>query len=153
RVQKTIRIIQTCRGQIWSPDFYRSLASHPHIKIAAQDVYPDEPPLASDLLLSQFSTPHIAGYSTRGRLSGILRGVKALFDDIDGTKYFPQSHTWDFNRESENFQKQVNNFNTLRDTYPWRKEFHEYDAKERAELRVAFPQIKDNFFEHLFEPS
>lgn len=145
-------IIQASRGGIWDREFYASLADNPNIEIVAQDVYPVEPPPVSALRRAKFSTPHIAGYSTRGRLGGILKGIRALFPDFSGANLMPQGRAWYLSEESATFAANPGAFSALRDGYGWRKEFHEYDAAERAAFRARFPGVPNNFFTALFEP-
>lgn len=149
-VRKNMRIIQTCRGEIWDRKFYESLKSFTQLEILAQDVYPAEPPPATDLERARFSTPHIAGYSTQGRLGGILKGVRALFPDFSAGMLWPVSRAWFLDDESAVFAATPAQFSAMRDTYFWRKEFHEYDAEERTAFRARFPQVADAFFSFLF---
>lgn len=149
-IVNNIQVIQSCRGGIWQEDFYQNLHNHPKIKILAQDVYPGEPPGAGDLARARFSTPHIAGYSTQGRLGGIIRGMRALIPDFDPTPYLPQSRAWFLDDDDRLFRASPADFNRLRDSYFWRKEFHEYDAAEQIAFRARFPRLSDQFTEKLF---
>lgn len=145
-VKRKLRLIQTCRGGIWHSEFYRNLPAHPHLEILAQDVYPEEPPPQQYLPLAQFSTPHIAGYSTRGRLGGILNGLRVLLPDLAVEEFFPQSRAWFLDEEARQFMRAPQAFHTLRDQYYWRKEFHEYDAAERAAWLKRFPDAPPEIF-------
>ncbi len=147
--KKTIRIIQACRGGIWDENFYRSLTPMGRIQILAQDVYPQEPPAAADLTRAQFSTPHIAGYSTQGRLGGILRGIRELIPDFDAGAVWPQSRAWFLDTEAAQFTA-PGKFMEIRDRYFWRKEFHEYNEAEQLEFREKFPEIPAEFMDALF---
>jgi lactate dehydrogenase-like 2-hydroxyacid dehydrogenase len=149
-VKKRLRIIQTCRGEIWDKIFYRGLESSPLLEILAQDVYPVEPPSVTDLGRARFSTPHIAGYSTQGRLGGILKGIRALFPDFSAGEFLPAGKAWFLDAESLNFAENVAGFSQIRDGYFWRKEFGEYNAAEQDAFRNRFPQVPDGFFSFLF---
>lgn len=149
--QAKTHIIQASRGGIWEKEFYASLTDNPNIEILAQDVYPVEPPPVSALRRAKFSTPHIAGYSTRGRLGGILKGTRALFPDFSGADLMPQGKAWYLSEESAAFAAKPGAFSALRDGYGWRKEFHEYDAAEQAAFRRLFPRVPDAFFAKLFD--
>ncbi len=138
-VKKKLRLIQTSRGGVWNADFYRALASHPLIEILAQDVYPMEPPSASDVSLARYSTPHIAGYSTHGRLGGITKGIEALLPDFSAEALMPESRAWFLDAEAQRFAANALAFNELRDNYGWRKEFWQYDAAEREAWLARFP--------------
>lgn len=148
--QKKLRIIQTCRGGIWQRDFYERLPL-PGIEILAQDVYPHEPPAAADLQRAAYSTPHIAGYSTLGRLGGIVNGIKALYPDFSATSFLPEGSAWFLDAEAAALAAAPAQFNLMRDQYPWRKEFHEYDAVEREQFRRRFPAVPGRFFSLLWE--
>lgn len=145
-VKKKLRLIQACRGGIWDTEFYRSLSSHPYLEILAQDVYPEEPPPPEYLQHAMFSTPHIAGYSTRGRLGGVLNGLRVLLPDLVFEEFFPKSRAWFLDEESAQFSRAVHAFNALRDQYYWRKEFHEYDATERRAWLKRFPDAPPEIF-------
>ncbi len=144
--KKNIRIIQTCRGAIWNDEFYHS----GKVNILAQDVYPCEPPPWQDLQLASYSTPHIAGYSTRGRLGGILKGIAALVTDFAGEGALPEGRAWHLKSEADAFAAAPQAFNGLRDGYAWRKEFSEYDAQEQAEFVARFPAVPGQVYKHLF---
>ncbi|MBN8221950.1 MAG: hypothetical protein J0L53_13585 [Spirochaetes bacterium] len=146
---KKIRVIQTCRGGIWNPVFYRTFDTT-RIELLAQDVYPQEPPAAADVQRARYATPHIAGYSTRGRLGGILKGIEALAPGLSVTGVWPQGRAWFLDTEAADFMRRPADFSAIRDGYFWRKEFDEYDAAERAAFRARFPGIADDFFAGLF---
>jgi erythronate-4-phosphate dehydrogenase len=145
-VKKKLRLIQTSRGGVWNGDFYRALASHLHIEILAQDVYPEEPPPASDVALARYSTPHIAGYSTVGRLGGIAKGIHALLPDFSADALLPQGQAWFLDEEAQRFAADPAAFNALRDNYGWRKEFWQYTAAERAAWLQRFPNAPPKLF-------
>ena len=144
-------IIQASRGGIWNKEFYASLADNPNIEILAQDVYPVEPPPVSALRRAKFSTPHIAGYSTRGRLGGIRKGIRALFPDFLGDDLMPQGRAWLLREEAATFAANPGAFSALRDGYGWRKEFHEYTQAERAAFCSLFQGVPGLFFDKLFD--
>ncbi|HNJ64511.1 MAG TPA: NAD(P)-dependent oxidoreductase [Turneriella sp.] len=145
-VKKKLRLIQASRGGVWNTDFYRSLASHPHIEILAQDVYPGEPPRTSDLSLARYSTPHVAGYSTFGRLGGIAKGIQVLLTDFSAEALLPAGRAWFLDEEAQRFTDDPSAFNDLRDNYGWRKEFWQYNDEERAAWLTRFPQAPQSCF-------
>jgi phosphoglycerate dehydrogenase-like enzyme len=150
KVDKPLQIIQASRGGIWQSEFYAKLASHPHLKILAQDVYPQEPPAGEELMRARYSTPHIAGYSTRGRLGGIVKGLAALAPELATAATYPEGKAWFLANEAERFAAQPQLFNQLRDGYGWRKEFHEYNASERDAYLQKFPQLPQRVRDRLF---
>lgn len=147
--QEKIRLIQTCRGGIWNAGFYQNLNPE-RLELLAQDVYPQEPPEAADLHRARYSTPHIAGYSTRGRLGGIMKGIEALFPGLPVAEVWPQGRAWFLDAEAADFARRPQEFSAIRDGYYWRKEFGEYNAAERAAFRMRFPGVSDGFFSLLF---
>lgn len=145
-----LKIIQTCRGGIWDRSYYDQLPISAAVWLLAQDVYPDEPPAAHDLKMAAYSTPHIAGYSTRGRLGGIVNGIQALLPDFSAAGTMPQGRAWALESDAGRLSADVAGFSALRDGYPWRKEFHEYDEIERRLYRQRFSKLPDAFFGSLF---
>lgn len=145
-----LRIIQASRGGIWDRAFYDNLPKSAAVWLLAQDVYPNEPPAAHDLKVAAYSTPHIAGYSTRGRLGGIVKGIQALIPDFSAAGILPQGRAWLLENDSTHLSADVGHFSALRDGYPWRKEFHEWDDIECRPYRQRFASLPDAFFDALF---
>lgn len=145
-----LRIIQASRGGIWDRAFYDQLAKSAAVWLLAQDVYPDEPPAAHDLQMAAYSTPHIAGYSTRGRLGGIVNGMRALIPGFSAAQMLPQGRVWALESDAARLSADVTLFSSLRDGYAWRKEFHEWDEQECRHYRQRFGQLPEAFFDALF---
>lgn len=145
-----LRIIQASRGGIWDRAFYDNLPKSAAVWLLAQDVYPNEPPAAHDLKVAAYSTPHIAGYSTRGRLGGIVKGIQALIPDFSGAGILPQGKAWLLENDATHLSADVGRFSALRDGYAWRKEFHEWDDVECRAYRQRFQSLPDAFFDALF---
>ena len=120
-------IINSSRGKIWAPGTYESMAKSN--RLFCQDVYPVEPPIDTMVTSSEFATPHIAGYSTRGRLDGISKVVSRLFEGII-LKPYPESVAWWLEDESARFKRDPANFQSRRDTFPFRKQFSELSEDE-----------------------
>lgn len=150
-VKKKLRVIQAARGPLWQREFYHSLHAHPSVQLLAQDVYPDEPPHEKDLSLALFSTPHIAGYSSRGRLGGIVKGIQTLLPDFVSVGLIPAGQAWFLEDEAECFKKNWNSFNALRDGYFWRKEFHEYNEEEKQNFSARYPHVPQRILDALFQ--
>jgi len=142
-VSKQVKIIQTARGQIWNKEFYANLHEHRHISLLAEDVFPVEPPPPKTIGRAQFTTPHIAGYSTRGRLGGLMKGLKALLPELNLEASVPQGKAWFLAAESDKFLSAPDNFNAIRDNYPWRKELSEYDASEQTDFFNQCPRANE----------
>lgn len=71
--------INTSRGEVVNEaDLKANLASG-KIKAAVLDVFRDEPAIDNELLqMLELATPHIAGYSTDGKVNGTVMSVRAL---------------------------------------------------------------------------
>lgn len=145
-----LKVIQASRGGIWDRSYYDQLPKSAAVWLLAQDVYPDEPPAAHDLKMAAYSTPHIAGYSTRGRLGGIVNGIKALLPDFSAAGTMPHGRAWALENDAERLSADVTGFSALRDGYAWRKEFHEWDEPECRKYRQRFGELPDAFFDALF---
>jgi len=133
-------IIQTSRGKIWQEEFYKRLLDNS--KVFAQDVYTSEPSIDKSWLHSLIATPHIAGYSTIGRLRGLEKVVVAMFNNFI-TLEWPKSTAIDLLTVSESFKKNYEKFDLYRDHFPFRKEFHEYNVVEQNEMKNLFNLVKD----------
>ncbi len=140
-------VIQASRGEIWEENFYKTILGFG--KLWAQDVFPVEPPPPS--MIRRFSTPHIAGYSTRGRVGGLYRALQTFFPELL-LPPMPAGEPWLLSRESDLLQKDVASFSERRNSFPWRKEFFEYTAQEQIEFMAFFPNYSETFFEPLWNP-
>lgn len=141
-------VIQTSRGKIWQPQFYQKMLLEN--KIWAQDVYLLEPPLPHWLL--PLSTPHIAGYSTKGRLQALQLVMQKIFDLLNVDVPFlslPASATWSLLEESKLLKANPKSFGSRRDHFPWRKELQEYSPKEQLQFKKDFSFLKNQ--EHMFK--
>lgn len=149
--EKIPLIIQTSRGKIWTQKFYQKALAQK--KIWAQDVYPLEPPRS--LWLGSLSTPHIAGYSTNGRLLALKLVLENIlqfinFEETHNIKKeeiflsLPQSAAWNLKKESKSFKSQPHSFLERRDNFPWRKELHEYNVQEQEKFLQKFPFLQKN---------
>ncbi len=143
-----LRIVQASRGGVWQRAFYERLSAGTAVSLLAQDVYPHEPPAAQDLKLAAYSTPHIAGYSTRGRLGGVVNGMRALIPDFSAA--MPRGSVWSLESDAERLLADAARFAALRDSYGWRKEFHEFGPAERGQYRQRFSHLPQAFFDALF---
>ncbi|RME89012.1 MAG: hypothetical protein D6767_09235 [Candidatus Hydrogenedentota bacterium] len=134
-------IINTSRGKIWDVSFYEFVIKQQ--KIFAQDVYPKEP-LPQEKwnvwLLPKICTPHIAGYSAKGRLGGI---AKILCKDwkVARIKYFPHGTAKLIEHDSNTFKEKPSEFLNLRKNYALRKELQDYTEKEKQEFMNYFSAI------------
>lgn len=143
-----VLFIQTSRGKVWESKFYTKCIIDN--QIWAQDVYPTEPLIHKKYINSFFMTPHIAGYSTRGRLGGLYYIIQKMLPDIILPLTMPPSTTWELEHESTNFKKDLFNFTTRRKSFPWRKEFSEYSLIEQQEMKNRFSKIPTNIWRHVF---
>jgi len=80
KMKKDALIINTSRGKVIDTEALSLLATPPHWIL---DVYPQEPHPADFLLDNALlATPHIAGYSTTGKLTASLMLAKALHQHL-----------------------------------------------------------------------
>lgn len=151
-------VIQTSRGKIWQPNFYQDMLSLK--KVWAQDVYPQEPPLSTWLTEEAFSTPHIAGYSTIGRLQALQLVLKEIFSLLQIQENFsdiflplPTSNVWSLQDEAQRLQNDPTSFLARRDNFPWRKELQQYSLDEQKKFLARFaslPQKHPRLFKAVF---
>ncbi|MCB1146182.1 MAG: hypothetical protein KDK38_05225 [Leptospiraceae bacterium] len=139
-------LIQTSRGKLWDPEYYSDSAKAQ--QIFCQDVYPQEPPNSKMVQSSYLSTPHIAGYSTIGRLGGIFKAVKKFFPEIK-LPALPNSEVWNLFEESNRLKDNTDSFLQRRNTFPWRKELHEYNKDELATLLKQYDKLPETFIRKL----
>jgi len=125
----------------------------------ALDVWPGEPDIDRNLLEKVvFGTPHIAGYSTDGKAAGTTLGVRAfaaffgipeLREFAVGTLPPPDEpafrlpaenqiraailHTYDPAEDTARLRRDPSMFETLRNDYPVRREFHAFTLRGAAQ--------------------
>ncbi|MDH5721113.1 MAG: hypothetical protein OEZ13_10955 [Spirochaetia bacterium] len=131
-------IIQTSRGRIWNKQFYEHCLFEN--KIWAQDVYYDEPPIKEWVLSANFSTPHIAGYSTNGKTGGALKVIKEILPGA-AVKEIPKGEIFSLQRESDEFKNDSRHFEKRRLSFSLKKELNDFNAAERKFFFEKFSNL------------
>ncbi|MCS6985507.1 MAG: hypothetical protein NZM25_10345 [Leptospiraceae bacterium] len=139
------RIMNTSRGRVIEAQTLRWLGQKN--RIWAQDVYPQEPP--TEIIPARFSTPHIAGYSTRGRLGGVEKVLREIFPFLGPVKY-PQGELWFLSEEAQLFAQDPTQFTKRRDNFPYRKEFFEYTEEDKKRFEEHFAGLPHHYFSQLW---
>lgn len=145
-------IIQTSRGGIWEQKYYYKLKAQG--KIICQDVYPLEPPSENMLANVEICTPHIAGYSTRGRFGGLEKVLAHFFPEIklyiqEKKSLVPKGKPWLLDECSQSFKKNFYNFLELRNQFPYRKEFSQYTDLELLSFYNHYKNIPIAFLKNI----
>jgi erythronate-4-phosphate dehydrogenase len=158
KAKKKPIIINTSRGSVVSQISLKKSLKQKLIKASILDVWEGEPFIDSELLAMSFiGTPHIAGYSTDGKVNGTVFCVNALSEFFNlGINWYPDSiptpdnsylecdcdgkneleiireiylETYDVLRDDKNLRSNIDNFEYLRGNYPLRREPSAYNVK------------------------
>lgn len=154
-------IINSCRGEVNNTEELIDALQAGDISGYIADCWENEPGLDLDLLnLSEFGTPHIAGYSKDGKANGTRMSVQAVsrfFNlginhwepenlelpekttiEIDGNQRRDYSilaeailSTYDIENDDEALRDSPHLFEKLREEYPVRREFDSYTIKAK----------------------
>ena len=151
-LKKSVILFNTSRGPVVSQSALIKAISGKHVKACVLDVWEGEPHINQEILnLSYIGTPHIAGYSTDGKINGTVMSVRAV------SKYFrlgldewypdevppPQKEnlvcnctgktemdilkeiyfqTYDIKQDDLNLRQDISGFELLRENYMIRRE-------------------------------
>ena len=154
-------IINSCRGEVIDSTAIYDAIEAGDVEAYIADCWEDEPDINLDLLnLTEFGTPHIAGYSKDGKANGTKMSVQAVsrffklgIDDwkptgvelpentvieIDGDQRREYSilaeavlSTYDIENDDEALKDAPHLFEKLRGDYPVRREFDSYTIKPK----------------------
>ena len=154
-------IINSCRGEVIDSTAIYDAIEAGDVEAYIADCWEDEPEINFDLLnLTEFGTPHIAGYSKDGKANGTKMSVQAVsrffklgIDDwkptgvelpentvieIDGDQRREYSilaeavlSTYDIENDDEALKDAPHLFEKLRGDYPVRREFDSYTIKPK----------------------
>ncbi|WP_347840875.1 4-phosphoerythronate dehydrogenase PdxB [uncultured Draconibacterium sp.] len=152
-------IINSCRGEVTDNEAIYNAIEANDIDGFIVDCWENEPDISLDLLnLSDFGTPHIAGYSKDGKANGTKMSVQALskFFGLGIDNWEPQEiekptnttieingnqrreysilaeailSTYDIENDDDNLREAPLKFEQLRGDYPVRREFATYSVK------------------------
>jgi len=160
-LEKKPLIINSCRGEVIDSTAIYDAIEAGDVEAYIADCWEDEPDINPDLLnLTEFGTPHIAGYSKDGKANGTKMSVQAVsrffklgIDDwkptgvelpeetvieIDGDQRREYSilaeavlSTYDIENDDEALKDAPHLFEKLRGDYPVRREFDSYTVKPK----------------------
>ena len=160
-VTKKPLLINSCRGEVIKSAAVNEAIYSGTISGFIADCWENEPvPDIEFINLSDYATPHIAGYSRDGKANGTSMSVRALssffnlgLDDwfpknievpentvieIDGNQRDEESilaeavlSTYDIETDDEPFRENPHNFEKFRGDYPVRREFNAYTIKAK----------------------
>ncbi len=152
-------IINSCRGEVINSTAMYDAIEAGDVEAYIADCWEDEPDINLELLnLTEFGTPHIAGYSKDGKANGTKMSVQAIsrfFDlgindwvpsnvelpentviEIDGEQRREYSvlaeailSTYDIENDDDALKDAPHLFEKLRGDYPVRREFNTYTVK------------------------
>jgi erythronate-4-phosphate dehydrogenase len=152
-------IINTCRGEVFDTEAVRQARVSNTISGMVIDCWEKEPGIDLDLLkLTDYATPHIAGYSKDGKANGTKSSVRAIskyfglgIDDwepggvdapgnpiiaLEGKHQSKQSiltdailATYPIGSDDETLRNNTELFEQLRGDYPDRREFNSYSIQ------------------------
>lgn len=151
--------INSARGQIIdSAVFERLIKEHK----TAIDVFPIEPANTSWLEHIKLASPHVAGYSWRGRAGGVFRvlsEVSSLFgfsfpftlEEFLPAKYEISALNF-IDAESNLLKENPNSFNKRRNHYPSRSSFRdEIEFDPQIEMLTDISQSHKEYLQRIFE--
>ena len=141
------KIINTARGNIWQEDFF--FKAQAEERIWCEDVYLIEPPKPMSISKDSLTTPHIAGYSRKGRLSAVSFVMKQIDSKII-EKSLPRARPWLLRDESALFKTDYSRFSQRRNTFPWIKEFSEYSEQEQETFFSHFQGVPTKLIEAIW---
>ena len=154
-------LINSCRGEVFDTEAVYNALEANDIAGYIADCWENEPDIDLELLnLTDFGTPHIAGYSKDGKANGTRMSVQAIsrfFNlgidhweptdveppqnpviEIDGNQRREYSvlaeailSTYDIETDDEALREAPHQFEKLRGDYPVRREFDSYTVKAK----------------------
>ena len=158
-LEKNPLLINSCRGEVFETNSVKSALKQKIISGFIADCWENEPGIDTELLyMTDYGTPHIAGYSKDGKANGTKMSVRAVsrffnlgIDDwdsqyveipentiieIDGKQIEEQDiihkavlSTYNINNDDKMLKDSPGTFEKLRGNYPVRREFNSYTIK------------------------
>lgn len=170
---KTPLLINSCRGEVFETEAVYNALEASDISEVIIDCWENEPELDLELLnLTEYGTPHIAGYSKDGKANGTQMSVRAVsrffnlgIDDwepsgvetpenpiinIDGNQRREYSilaeailSTYDIENDDEALREAPHLFEKLRGDYPVRREFTSFTLKAKNIEKSTVEKLKE----------
>lgn len=165
-------LINSCRGEVVETNAVKTALKTKKISSFVCDCWENEPDIDLELLaLTQFATPHIAGYSKDGKAIGTLMSVQVINSffslglnnwqpsgvelpekptiEIDALNLSDQEiitqailHTYNIQNDDRLFKMKPADFEIQRGDYPTRREFDAYTIKIKNGNRVAVNKLE-----------
>lgn len=159
RMKEESYFINTSRGEVVNEGDLKTNLESGKIKAAVLDVFHNEPRLDHELLnILELATPHIAGYSTDGKVNGTMMSIQALSKQFglglekwkpvnvpppedavifgdgseeDEVKFITEIYKqcYDVQTDHQNLLNKVNEFESLRGNYRIRREASAYSVR------------------------
>jgi erythronate-4-phosphate dehydrogenase len=161
KLKKQPLLINSCRGEVFKTDAVKQARKSEFISGLIIDCWENEPDLDLELLnLTEFGTPHIAGYSKDGKANGTKMSVQAVSRffklgldnwqpsgvespenpvfEIDGNQRREYSilaeailSTYNIETDDEALRNNSKDFEKQRGDYPVRREFDSFTIKAK----------------------
>ena len=152
KLGKSIILINTSRGPVISQQALKKALTLKQVKACILDVWEGEPSIDSEMSgLAFIGTPHIAGYSTDGKVNGTVMSVRAISKhfNLGMDEWYPAKiplpdepnlacdctrkteleilrelhlQTYDIKQDYYNLRQNITKFESLRGNYPLRRE-------------------------------
>lgn len=172
-MKKESWFINTSRGEVVDTEALKGTIGNERIGGAVLDVWENEPELDIPLMhMAYLATPHIAGYSTDGKVNGTVAVVRKLssYFGLPLTDWSPEQiplprfqtidmdcngkgneeiirrsvlHTYNIVEDDVKLRFDPSLFEKLRGTYPVRREFPAYTVKLRGCPSEAVTQLEE----------
>ena len=152
KLGKSVILFNTSRGGIVVQSDLKKAIAGQQVKACVLDVWEGEPLIDSEMLdLAYLGTPHIAGYSTDGKVNGTTMSLRALdrYFKLGLEEWYPSDvplptdpviqcdcsgkteveilkeiylQTYDIRQDNSRLRKDIAKFEYLRESYPLRRE-------------------------------
>lgn len=171
-LKKQALIINSCRGEVIDSEAIYNAIEANDVGGYIADCWENEPDINLDLLnLTEYGTPHIAGYSKDGKANGTKMSIQAVsrFFNLGIDNWEPQNveppqnpvieidgdqrreysilaeailSTYDIETDDDNLKESPHLFEKFRGDYPVRREFDSYTVKVRNIQEKILEKLK-----------
>ena len=171
-LKKQALIINSCRGEVIDSEAIYNAIEANDVGGYIADCWENEPDINLDLLnLTEYGTPHIAGYSKDGKANGTKMSIQAVsrFFNLGIDNWEPQNveppqnpvieidgdqrreysilaeailSTYDIETDDDNLKESPHLFEKFRGDYPVRREFDSYTVKVRNVPETTVDKLK-----------
>ncbi len=131
KIKQGATFLNSSRGEVVDEGVLKQAIKSERLSAVALDVWANEPNIDKELLeMVNIATPHIAGYSSRGKARGTQMVVRAVAQELNiseleswavGTTFtLEEPETYDIMTDDAALRAASDNFETLRGTYKFR---------------------------------